>query len=48
MGEALLNGILKYYQFPADIFSGSAPHITLLKRYLNEAGRPDPEPFAVD
>ena len=48
MGEALLNGILKYYQFPADIFSGSDPHITLLKRYLNEAGRPDPEPFAVD
>ncbi|MBN82549.1 MAG: SAM-dependent methyltransferase [Planctomycetaceae bacterium] len=48
MGEALLNGILKYYQFPTDIFTGSDPHMTLLKRYLSEAGRPDPLPFAAD
>ncbi|MEE3370065.1 MAG: fused MFS/spermidine synthase [Planctomycetota bacterium] len=48
IGEALLNGILKYYQFPTDIFSGSDPHLTLLKRYLSEAGRPDPAPFTSD
>ena len=48
MGEALLNGILKYYQFPTDIFTGSDPHMTLLKRYLSEAGRPAPLPFAAD
>ena len=48
IGADLLNGILKYYRFPANIFSGSDPHLTLLRRYLTEGGRPDPNPFGSD
>src|SRR4029079_4835318 len=39
IGKALLDDILKYYEFPSDIFSGSDESIDQLKVELNKHGR---------
>jgi spermidine synthase len=39
IGEELLNDILRYYEFPTDIFVGSDASLRALERKLAEAGR---------
>jgi len=40
MEAEILNGIMKYYRFPDDIFIGSSQHIEEMKLALKEASRP--------
>jgi len=40
-GGEILNGILRHYRFPSEVFYGSSENIQLLRQALGEAGRRD-------
>jgi len=39
MGSEILNGILKYYKFPEDVFSGSSQRVQEMKLVFHAAKR---------